>query len=260
VSRPLVLAPWSSRFHGPGMEEGPGAVAEALGSPRGGERVGFDLDAPPEQALADGLPALSAAVAGAAGPLALLGECTLAPAVVAGLRSAHPDLALVWIDAHGDLNTPETTPSGFLGGMPFAVLLGWCHEPLRTAAGLEPPLPEERAALVGARDLDPGERAAIERSRLVVADDVAGTLERLPDDAPLYVHLDGDVLDPEDAPGVDFPAPGGWRLPRLVDEMTALAATGRVVGVSLCCGNPRRDPDGRSAAAYAEALAPMLDP
>ncbi|HSD02192.1 MAG TPA: arginase family protein [Gaiellales bacterium] len=240
------------------MEEGPGAVAEALGA-EGGEWVDFDLDAPPEQGLQQGLPALTAAVQEADGPLALLGECTLAPAVVAGLRAAHPALALVWIDAHGDLNTPATTPSGFLGGMPFAILLGWCHDGLRAAARLDPPLAEERAALVGARDLDPGEQEAIARSRLVVADDVAGALAALPPDAPLHVHLDGDVLDPEDSPGVDFPAPGGWRLPHLVDEMAALAATGRVVGVSLCCGNPRRDPDGRSSAAYVQALAPLLD-
>jgi len=257
--RPLVLAPWSSRFHGPGMEEGPDAVADALGADGGGERVSFDLASPPEQGLSQGLPALTAAVAAASSPLALLGECTLAPSVVAGLRSAHPGLALVWIDAHGDLNTPETTPSGFLGGMPFAILLGWCHDELRVAAGLDPPLPEERAALVGARDLDPGERDAIAGSRLVVAGDAAGALAGLPADAPLHVHLDGDVLDPEDSPGVDFPAPGGWRLPHLVDEMAVLAATGRVVGVSLCCGNPRRDPDGRSAAAYVQALAPLLD-
>jgi len=256
--RPVVVAPWSSRFHGPGMEEGPGAVAAELGSD-GGAWVEFDLDGPPEEGLAGGLPALAAAVEAASGPLALLGECTLAPAVVAGLRAAHPGLALVWIDAHGDLNTPATTPSGFLGGMPFAILLGWCRDDLRFAAGLDPPLPEERAALVGARDLDPGEADAIARSRLVVADDVAGALAALPSDAPLHVHLDGDVLDPEESPGVDFPAPGGWRLPRLVDEMAALAETGRVVGVSLCCGNPRRDPDGRSAAAYVEALAPVLD-
>jgi arginase len=258
VSRPVVVAPWSSRFHGPGMEEGPDAVLAALGG-GGGERVELDLAAPPEDALVRGLPSLADAVGGATGPLALLGECTLAPAVVAGLRREHPELALVWVDAHGDLNTPETTPSRFLGGMPFAVLLGWCHDELRLAAGLDPPLPEERAALVGARDLDPGERAAIEASRLVVADDVAAAVAGLPADAPLHVHLDGDVLDPEDSPGVDFPAPAGWRLPHLVDEMAALAATGRVVGVSLCCGNPRRDPDGRSSAAYARALAPLLD-
>jgi len=257
MKRELVVAPWSSRFHGPGMEEGPDAVAALLGADTWWG-VDFDLEAPPEQALAASLPKLADAVRGAADPLALLGECTLAPAVVAGVRRKHPDVALVWLDAHGDLNTPETTPSGFLGGMPFAILLGWCHDDLRSGAGLDPALPEERAALVGARDLDPGERDAIARSRLVVADDVAAALAGLPDDAPLHVHLDGDVLDPEDAPGVDFPAPGGWRLPHLVDEMAALAATGRVVGVSLCCGNPRRDPEGRSAAAYGRALEPLL--
>ena len=174
-----VAAPWSSRFHGPGMEEGPAAVAAALGIDA--EVVEFQLEQPPTEALAAGLPRLHDAVAAAPGiPLALLGECTLAPAVTAGLLAAHPDLVLVWLDAHGDLNTPDTSPSGFLGGMPFAILLGWCHEPLRRAAGAELPLPEQRAALVGARDLDPGERDAIAGSLLVVADDVAGALAGLP--------------------------------------------------------------------------------
>ena len=120
MRRELVVAPWSSRFHGPGMEEGPAAIAAVLGADTWWG-VDFDLDAPPEEALAAGLPNLADPVRGAAGPLALLGECTLAPAVAAGLRRRHPDLALVWVDAHGDLNTPETTPSGFLGGMPFAI-------------------------------------------------------------------------------------------------------------------------------------------
>ena len=87
---------------------------------------------------------------------------------------------------------------------------------------------------------------------------MAGALAALPAGAPIHVHLDGDVLDPADAPGVDFPAPGGWSTERLVAEVAALAATGRVVGVSVCCGNPRRDPDGRSARAYARALQPLL--
>ena len=255
----MVLAPWSSRFHGPGMEEGPDAVASELGM-KGGERVAFDLDAPIDDSLCNGLPQLAATVEASAGarPLALLGECTLAPAVTAGLRRAYPELVLVWVDAHGDLNTPETTPSGFLGGMPFAILLGWCHDHLRLAAGLDPPLPEERAALVGARDLDPGEAAAIRRSRLVVADTVEEAIQRLPARAPIYLHVDGDVLDPDDAPGVNFPAPGGWSVDRLRDEMEAAAASGRIVGMSLCCGNPRLDPDGRSASAYVRGLEPLL--
>ena len=254
----VVQVPWCSRFHGAGMEQGPPAVAAALGAD-GVTTVELDMEAPPEAALAAGLGDVRAAIAGAGGgPLVLLGECTLTPAVTAGLREANPDLVLVWVDAHGDLNTPETSPSGFLGGMPFAVLLGWCHDRLRRAAGLDPALPEARAALVGARDLDPGERAAIERSQLVVADDVAGALAGLPAGAPIHLHLDGDVLDPAEAPGVDFPAPGGWSGERLDAEMAALAATGRVVGVSVCCGNPRRDPDGRGARAYARALQPLL--
>jgi arginase len=254
----VVLVPWCSSFHGGGMEEGPAAVAGALGA-HGAATVEMDMAAPPEDALAAGLPRVHAAVADAGrNPVVLLGECTLAPAVTAGLRAAHPGLVLVWVDAHGDLNTPETSPSGFLGGMPFAVLLGWCHDRLRAAAGLDPALPEDRAALVGARDLDPGERAAIERSRLVTADDVATALSMLPDGSPIHLHLDGDVLDPADAPGVDFPAPDGWSGTRLDAEMTALAATGRVVGVSLCCGNPRRDPDGRGARAYVRALQPFM--
>jgi arginase len=253
----VIQVPWCSRFHGPGMEEGPAAVAAALRI-TASEVVELSLDEPPLESLVAGLPRLHDAVAAAGGvPLALLGECTLAPAVTAGLRTLHPDLVLVWVDAHGDLNTPATSPSGFLGGMPFAILLGWCHEELRRAAGVEPPLPEERAALVGARDLDPGEHDSIARSQLVLADDIAGALAALPAGAPVHLHLDGDVLDPADAPGVDFPAPGGWAGGRLDAEIAALAATGRVVGVSVCCGNPRRDPDGRGARAYARALQPL---
>jgi arginase len=253
----VIEVPWCSRFHGAGMEEGPAAVAAALGVTGAGV-VELSLEQPPADSLVAGLPLVRDAVAAAEGvPLVLLGECTLAPAVTAGLRTRRPDLVLVWVDAHGDLNTPATTPSGFLGGMPFAVLLGWCHEPLRLAAGLEPPFRENRAALVGARDLDPGERDSIAGSRLVVADGITAALEALPAGAPVHLHLDGDVLDPADAPGVDFPAPGGWSGARLEAEMEALAATHRVVGVSVCCGNPRRDPDGRGARAYARALQPL---
>ena len=141
-------------------------------------------------------------------PVVVMSECTLVPPVLAAVRERHPDVALVWIDAHGDLNTPDTTPSGFLGGMPFAQLLGWCFDDWRRQAGLEPPLPEERAVLVGGRDLDPGERASVDRSQLHESDDAAGALAALPPDAPLYVHVDTDVLDPSLTPDAGFPAPG----------------------------------------------------
>jgi arginase len=256
-----ILASYSTRFHGPGMEEGPRAVLAAL-PPRAAEDVPFELDEQPAVALADGLPRLADAVERASGdgvPLLLLGECTLTPAVAGGLARRHPGLAVVWLDAHGDLNTPATTPSGFLGGMPFAIMLGWCHDELREAGGLDPAIGERSAALVGARDLDPGEAAAIDASDLVNVASVAEALAALPDDVPLYVHVDGDVLDPSEAPGVDFPAPGGWSVDRLITELETVAATGRVVAVSLCCGNPRRDPAGTGARAYARGLAPLID-
>ena len=184
-------------------------------------------------------------------PVAIISECTLVPPVLAAVREKHPDVALVWIDAHGDLNTPETTPSGFLGGMPFAQLLGWCFDDWRRQAGLEPPLPEERSVLVGGRDLDPGERTNVDRSRIHEADDAAGALAALPAAAPLYVHVDTDVLDPSLTPAAGFPAPGGWSVARMREEVAALAASGRVVALSICPSAP--------PALDAEGLAPLVD-
>ena len=190
--------------------------------------------------------------ASAAGtPVAIISECTLVPPLLAAVRERHPGVALVWIDAHGDLNTPETTPSGFLGGMPFAQLLGWCFDDWRRQAGLEPPLPEQLAVLVGGRDLDPGERANVDGSQLHESGDAAGALSALPADAPLYVHVDTDVLDPSLTPDAGFPAPGGWSVERLREELALLAASGRVVAVSICPSAP--------PALDAEGLAPLVE-
>ena len=107
-----------------------------------------------------------------------MGECTLVPPVLAAVREEHPGVGLIWIDAHGDLNTPATSPSGFLGGMPFAELLGWCFDDWRLAAGLDPPLREERAVLVDGRDLDPGERELFDASRVHEAADASAPSPR----------------------------------------------------------------------------------
>jgi arginase len=208
----------------------------------------------PRDALTAHLPRMLAASreAVAAGtPVVVMSECTLVPPVLAAVRERHPEVALVWVDAHGDLNTPETTPSGFLGGMPFAELLGWCFDDWRRLAGLDPPLPEERAVLVGGRDLDPGEREHVDRSRVHEADDAAGALAALAPDAPLYVHVDTDVLDPSLTPDAGFPAPGGWSVERMGAEVAALGASGRVVALSIC---PSAPPE-----LDAEGLAPLVE-
>jgi arginase len=211
-------------------------------------------DGAPEDALTAHLPSMLAAsrAAAAAGtPVVVMSECTLVPPVLAAVRERHPGVALIWIDAHGDLNTPATTPSGFLGGMPFAQLLGWCLDDWRRLAGLEPPLPEERAVLVGGRDLDPGERESVDRSGIHESDDTVGALAALPPDAPLYVHVDTDVLDPSLTPDAGFPAPGGWSVERMRAELAVLAASGRVVALSICPSAP--------PALDAEGLAPLVE-
>jgi arginase family enzyme len=245
-----IVVPWASQYLASGMQDGPDAVLDAMGAPAA-VRVGV---ATLETALAGTADAVAAAVEL---PFALLGECTLAPGFLAGALRRHPDACFVWVDAHGDLNTPATSQSGFIGGMPFAVIVGWWGEEQRAACGLAP-VDEARVALVGARDLDPGEASMLDASQIVSADGIARALAGLPSDLPIVMHVDGDVLDPAVAPGVDVPASGGWDVARLRDEMSAIAATGRLVALSLCCGNPHRDIDGLSTRAYLAGLEPLL--
>ena len=245
-----IVVPWASQYFASGMQEGPEAVLEELGSP-----MAAYVAVP---SLAAALEGTADAVASADGvPFGLLGECTLVPGFLAGALRRTPDAVFVWVDPHGDLNTPASSESGFIGGMPFAVIVGWWGEEHRAACGLAP-VDESRCALVGARDLDAGEASMLASSRITAADGMVDALERLAPGLPIVLHVDGDILDPAVAPGVDVPAEGGWDVARLRDEMAAIAATGRVVAFSLCCGNPRKDAGGQSARAYLAGLEPLL--
>lgn len=191
--------------------------------------------------------------------LVLEGDCTAAPAVVAGLQG-DGRVGLLWIDSHGDFNTPETTPSGMLGGMPVAVATGRCHPAWQEAVGLQAPLAEGDVVLAGIRDLDPPERAALEASPVEVIEalgDAAGESTRLAEAvarlsgevAALYVHVDVDVLNPASAQGFTMPVPGGPTGEELA-EMVALAARGgRMHALGIAAFSPQRDADGRTAQA-----------
>ena len=174
------------------------------------------------------------AVARAAGrvPLVLGGDCLVAIGIVAGIRrgSASP-LALAYFDAHGDFNTPETSLSGYLPGMPLACVCGRGLDDLRRAAGLLEPVAEADVSLLGVRDLDPPERAVLDTT--LVRRFEPDQLETFaPLALPTYLHIDLDTLDPSLAPGVTHPAPGGLapaqvvgaarRVPR---EIAAIAVT-----------------------------------
>lgn len=184
-------------------------------------------------------------------PVVSCGECCAALGILAGLQAARGAVAIVWFDAHGDVQTPETTTSGFLGGMALRLLTGYRPELIAARLWLRP-VPEEHIVLVGARDLDPPEVSYLNEAPIVrrdVADLAAGDLP----DMPLYVHVDLDVLDPAHVPGLRYPAPGGPAPDQLVQSLRMLLATGRVAAVGLACTwHP-----GHGAASRIE---PMLEP
>jgi arginase len=181
--------------------------------------------------------AVAGAVAEAAGrsvrPVVVSGDCTTSLGTVAGLQRAGIDVGIVWLDAHGDVQTLETTESGYLGGLPLRLLAGYRPELIAADLGLRP-VAERRVLLVGARDLDPPEvtyLAGAPVRRAEVADlDTSG----LPD-GPLYVHVDQDVIDPSDVPGLRYPAPGGPGPAEVAHALQALLGTGRVAAVGVAC-------------------------
>jgi arginase len=175
--------------------------------------------------------------------------------VLAGLRSP---VGAIWFDAHGDMNTPETTPSGFFDGMPLAVATGLCHRELRQRITDTPPVPPAHTLLVGIRDLDPGERRNIEESGMLLlrwepmrGEGVAGALGPKLDllrsrVEEIYLHIDIDVLDPAYAPGVDYRTPGGLNPDELEEAIRLIASRFRLRAASLTAYNPDHEERDRT--------------
>lgn len=181
--------------------------------------------------------AVADAVSRTARPLVLSGDCPAARAAVAGLQRRHRDLAVVWLDAHGDFNTPAISTSGYLGGMAIAMLTGRTPELFDDALGLRP-VAEASVVLADARDLDPAERDALTDSqvRRVPAEPTAITsaLDGL-GRTPVYLHLDVDVIDSADLPGLRFPSGPGPSLIQIEECLAAACATANVIGAGIAC-------------------------
>jgi len=194
-------------------------------------------------------------------PIALGGDHSLAAGSVAGasraMRARGDKLGLMWIDAHGDINTPETSPSGNVHGMPVAHLLGHGDPRLQFTDG--PAVRPEHTFLIGIRDLDPGERLHlraygvhvftmhdVDRRGLSDVMEEAIALAAISANG-LWVSYDVDVQDPVHAPGVGTPVAGGlsWREGHLVMEM--IADSGLLVGLDLVEVNPILDVSNRTA-------------
>jgi arginase len=171
--------------------------------------------------------------AGSVPTVVVSGDCMVSIGMAAGLQRAGLDPSVVWIDAHGDVQTLETTTSGYLGGMALRLLLGYRPELIAQRLGLHPPA-EERALLVDARDLDPAEveylaSAGLRRSTLgglSAADLPAG---------PLLVNLDLDVIDPAVLPGLRYPAADGPDMPAVLRAVHTVFHSGRVVALNIAC-------------------------
>jgi len=191
--------------------------------------------------------------------LVLEGDCTHAVSAIGGLAQAKGSPGVVWFDAHGGLNTMETTMSGFWGGMPYAVALGWDLDDWRLVAGLEQPVRPEAAVLIGASDLDPAEVEALQRHPILLIDAVEmvqpGIAERVQtalraranEAQAWYMHIDLDVGGPEENPGNLTPAPHWPPRQHIIEAARAAAQTVPLRVASLAVYNPSGDVNGRGA-------------
>ncbi|MEO7911195.1 MAG: arginase family protein [Roseiflexaceae bacterium] len=187
-------------------------------------------------------------------PLIIGGDCLVALGALSGLLDPI-NTAVAWVDAHGDFNTPETTISGYLGGMPLACAVGRGLSDLREQCKLTTPVPEGNVVMLGIRDLDPAEEQQLLASSVVLVrgpelerdptalDRALQGISSLPQ---LYVHVDIDVLDPVEAPGVDYPAAGGLSLAALSDIVKRTVGLGNIAALAITAVNPEKDIDERT--------------
>lgn len=204
-------------------------------------------DAPTNLGRLGGAIADDVAKAREAGAAVLMvgGNCTHITGVLGGLQDAHGPAArvgLVWFDAHGDYNTPKTTLTGSLGGMPVAVAAGLALPRWREGSHMVAPLPTDRIILVDVRNLDAPERALIEATETVIAaaapgfpgaglgEAVAALAERVD---MLYLHIDADILDVRYVPNHWTPEPDGPDMAQVQAAIDTVMATGKVVAFAV---------------------------
>jgi arginase len=197
----------------------------------------------------------------------LLGNCTSVIGMLGGLQHSGPegelrDVGLVFIDAHGDFNVPETTLSGMLGGMPVAVSAGMALHNLRVESGLDPGIPTHHIVMGAVRDLDPLERELIDASKIqhLSTEDLAHRPERVRSQIErlarrtdvIYVHIDMDVLDPREVPGHPLTVENGPTSAELAGALREMFGHPKVGALGIASTPAHeRDPDGLSlAAAY----------
>jgi arginase len=207
-------------------------------------------------------------------PVVLGGDHSIAIGSVAGMasyyRKRNKRIGLIWLDAHTDINTPESTPSGNIHGMPLAVLLGHGARELTHVAGFAPKVLPEHVAVIGARSVDPGEREMIrslgvrvftmseldERGLSSVIEEAVELASR--NTAGIHVTMDMDFIDPFYAPGVGTPERGGATYRESHLAMEKIAESGAVLSVELTEVNPVYDTVNQTAQLGVELILSAL--
>ena len=198
---------------------------------------------------------VSDAIAQGSFPVLAGGTCNHLPGVIGGLQRAYGSdarIGLLWLDAHGDFNTPATTMSGMLGGMPVAVVAGLCHGQIREGAGIRSPLPTDRIVMVDVRNLDPEEERLIRSTDVEIVgfgpgeetSAIAAAIQRLSDQVDyIDLHIDSDILDVRFQPNHSTGEPDGPGIEAVIEVIDTAFATGKVVSFAVVSVNPE-GPEG----------------
>lgn len=205
--------------------------------------------------------------AGGAMPIVIGGDHSIGMGTLAGLARSGRKPGVIWMDAHGDINTPETTPSGNVHGMPLAVAVGLAPPPMPRE--LSASVQGEHAVLFATRSLDDGERGNIKRAGVTAITmseiDREGTgpaMERAIAVAAkgdgIHLSLDMDAIDPDEAPGVGTPVRGGLTYREVQLAMEMLAASGKLRSIEVAEVNPILDRENRTAQLAVELIASAL--
>ncbi|HLI06112.1 MAG TPA: arginase [Ktedonobacteraceae bacterium] len=203
-------------------------------------------------------------------PLILGGDHSIALGSISGVARVHKDVSVLWVDAHGDFNTEETTPSGNIHGMVLAALAGIGYSPLVNFGGWTPKIDASKIIIVGARALDPGEQELLrthhihvftmseidERGIHRVMQEALAIAGR--DNSPIHLSLDLDALDPQEAPGVGTPIRGGlsYREAHLV--MEHVCDSSRMISMDVVEVNPLLDHKNETASLAVELIRSAL--
>ena len=204
--------------------------------------------------------------------LILEGDCTHAVGAIGGMSRALGKPGVAWFDAHADVHTMKTTTSGYIGGMPFAVALGWEFDDWRQAAGLDKPVQSGAAAFLGGSDIDPEEEQALCASDIArldaaamrdgkTADQISALLSARANRADAwYLHVDVDVAGPDEVPGGMTPTSAPPSVQNLVSAVDCTAKVLRPRAMGIATYNPAGDPAGKGIGfAFAVLRAALRD-